>query len=255
MIACFMLAAVRFCMIGFGAESLVLLLIAQVLHAATFGVHHSASIASLQRWFHGPLQARGQALFISVSYGLGGTVGGLVLSIVWDKFGPQTVYSLAALMAIGGAVAAAFYLEPAETEDVDVFVALKASPQSSLISMDPIYKYARSRDWPIDGEYIVIAEWPVQFLPPDSPLVEEAIANAVEKEIDGLKVRVFTAEHLMTIALKLGRAKDKLRLVQFLEASSSSEPKFRFDERALNDILSRHTLLDRWVSFKRQTTG
>jgi MFS transporter, PPP family, 3-phenylpropionic acid transporter len=107
MIACFMLAALRFCMIGFGAESLVLLLIAQILHAATFGVHHSASIVSLQRWFHGPLQARGQALFISVSYGLGGTIGGLVLSIVWDKFGPQMVYSLAALMATGGAVAAA----------------------------------------------------------------------------------------------------------------------------------------------------
>lgn len=106
MIACLLLAAVRFFMIGFGAQSLALLLIAQVLHAATFGVHHSASIASLQRWFHGPLQARGQALFISVSYGLGGTFGGLFFSIVWDKFGPQAVYSSAALMAIGGATAA-----------------------------------------------------------------------------------------------------------------------------------------------------
>ena len=41
----------RFLMIGFGAESLVLLLFAQILHAATFGVHHSASVATLQRWF------------------------------------------------------------------------------------------------------------------------------------------------------------------------------------------------------------
>ncbi len=107
MIACFLLAALRFFMIGFGAESLWLLLIAQVLHAASFGVHHSASIATLQYWFHGPLQARGQALFISVSYGLGGTLGGLFLSIVWDKFGPQAVYTLAALMALGGAMLAA----------------------------------------------------------------------------------------------------------------------------------------------------
>ncbi|MGV3742875.1 MAG: MFS transporter [Burkholderiaceae bacterium] len=107
MIACFVLAALRFFMIGFGAESLLLLLIAQVLHAATFGAHHSASIITLQYWFHGPLQARGQALFISVSYGLGGTIGGLFLSIVWDKFGPQAVYSLAALMALGGGAAAA----------------------------------------------------------------------------------------------------------------------------------------------------
>lgn len=106
MLACLLLAAARFFMIGFGAESLLLLLLAQVLHAATFGVHHSASIATLQRWFHGPLQARGQALFISVSYGLGGTLGGLFLSVVWDKFGPQAVYSLAALMALTGAMAA-----------------------------------------------------------------------------------------------------------------------------------------------------
>lgn len=106
MIACFFIAALRFLIIGFGAQSLILLLIAQLLHAATFGVHHSASIATLQYWFHGPLQARGQALFISTSYGLGGTIGGLILSIVWDKFGPQAVYTLAALMGVGGAVAA-----------------------------------------------------------------------------------------------------------------------------------------------------
>lgn len=106
MVACFFIAALRFLIIGFGAQSLILLLIAQLLHAATFGVHHSASIATLQYWFHGPLQARGQALFISTSYGLGGTIGGLILSIVWDKFGPQAVYTLAALMGVGGAVAA-----------------------------------------------------------------------------------------------------------------------------------------------------
>src|SRR5688572_18178254 len=103
--------------------------------------------------------------------------------------------------AIGGAVAAAFYLEPAETEDVDVFIALKASSQTSLISLEPIYNDARSRDWPIEDEHIVIADWPVQFLPPDSPLVEEAMGSAVNKDIGVLKVHVFTAEHLMAIAL------------------------------------------------------
>lgn len=106
MVACFLIAALRFLMIGYGAQSIVLLVIAQILHAATFGVHHSASIATLQYWFSGPLQARGQALFISVSYGLGGTIGGLVLSIVWDKFGPQAVYTLAALMGLAGGIAA-----------------------------------------------------------------------------------------------------------------------------------------------------
>jgi PPP family 3-phenylpropionic acid transporter len=96
----------RFLLIGLGAESLVLLLLAQVLHAATFGVHHSASVALLQRWFAGPLQARGQALFISVSYGLGGTLGGLLLAACWDKLGAPSVYVLAAGMCGLGWVAA-----------------------------------------------------------------------------------------------------------------------------------------------------
>ena len=100
------IGVIRFLMIAFGAQSLVLLLIAQVLHAATFGVHHSSSVATLQRWFSGPLQARGQALFISISYGLGGTLGGLLLSACWDTFGAQLVYVIAALMSGCGLVAA-----------------------------------------------------------------------------------------------------------------------------------------------------
>ncbi len=106
MLASLLIAAVRFLMIGFGAESLVLLLVAQILHAASFGAHHSAAVATLQRWFSGPLQARGQALYVSISYGMGGTVGGLALSACWDKFGAQTVYVTAAAFALVGAGAA-----------------------------------------------------------------------------------------------------------------------------------------------------
>ena len=107
MIASLLIAVLRFLMIGFCAQSLFWLLVAQVLHAATFGVHHSASVATLQRWFSGPLQARGQALFISISYGLGGTAGGLVLSVFWDRFGAQSIYLTSALFALAGAGAAA----------------------------------------------------------------------------------------------------------------------------------------------------
>ena len=107
MLTSLLIGVVRFLMIGFGAESLVMLLIAQILHAATFGVHHSASVATLQRWFAGPLQARGQALFISVSYGLGGSLGGLLLSACWDTFGARLVYMVAALFCFAGWIAAA----------------------------------------------------------------------------------------------------------------------------------------------------
>lgn len=106
MLASLLVAVFRFAMIGFLAQSWIWLMIAQILHAVTFGTHHSASVATLQKWFSGPLQARGQALFISISYGLGGSFGGLVLGSIWDKFGAQLVYLVAAGFSLGGAGAA-----------------------------------------------------------------------------------------------------------------------------------------------------
>lgn len=106
MMASLLLAALRFAMIGGLAGSLLALLVAQILHAATFGIHHAASVAMLQRWFAGTLQARGQALYTSISYGMGGSLGGLTLGICWEEFGAASVYWVAAIFAIGGAVCA-----------------------------------------------------------------------------------------------------------------------------------------------------
>lgn len=106
MLASLWLAVVRFAMIGWFAESLIGLLIAQILHAATFGAHHSASVAMLQRWFSGALQARGQALYTSISYGLGGSLGGLILSAFWERAGPEMVYFIAAIFALGAVICA-----------------------------------------------------------------------------------------------------------------------------------------------------
>jgi PPP family 3-phenylpropionic acid transporter len=107
MIGCLLVAVARFLLIAFGAQSLFWLVVAQVLHAATFGAHHSASVATLQRWFSGPLQARGQALYISISYGLGGSLGGLMLSLFWERYGGQAVYLVAAMLSLAAAAAAA----------------------------------------------------------------------------------------------------------------------------------------------------
>lgn len=106
MLASLLAAVVRFALIGAAAESFVILLLAQLLHAATFGAHHVASILSIQKWFPGPLQARGQALFISMSYGIGGTLGGFLLSWVWDIFTPASVYWVASAFALAAFLAA-----------------------------------------------------------------------------------------------------------------------------------------------------
>lgn len=110
MIASLLLAVVRFSMIGLCAQSLVGLVIAQLLHAASFAVHHSSSVAMMQRWFAGRLQARGQALYTSISYGIGGSAGGLLLSVIWDKFGAQSVFFAASALCGLAVVAAALSL-------------------------------------------------------------------------------------------------------------------------------------------------
>jgi len=146
--------------------------------------------------------------------------------------------------AIGGAVAANFYpVEPVDTQDLDVFVALEPASGQSLVSLTPIYDYLQTRGCQQDAKGdIVISGWPVQFLPVGGDaLLEEALKRSVEKNLDGVPVRVFTIEHLAAIAFKVGRPKDKRRLDQFLEANVLEEPIF-------SDILRRHDLLDRWLA-------
>jgi hypothetical protein len=146
--------------------------------------------------------------------------------------------------AVGGAVGATFYLEPVATLDVDIFVAFREEPGQLLISPQPILDYLVARGAVLEGEYIVVAGWPVQFLPPTSPLVEEALAEAVAVDVETIPARVFTAEHLAAVALQTGRAKDKARLLQFIEAGAIQVEIFQ-------NILARHGLVDRWQEFER----
>ena len=85
-----------------------------------------------------------------------------------------------------------------------------------------MFRYLTERRARIEGEYLIIAEWPVQFPPPTGPLVEEALEAAVEVEVEEISTRVFTAEHLAAIALQTGPPKDKARLLQFIESGALS---------------------------------
>lgn len=146
--------------------------------------------------------------------------------------------------AIGGAVGATFYLEPVATMDVDVFVSFEKT-EATLISLAPIYSYLKSKGYGLRGEYVLIGGWPVQFLPPADALGEEAVAEAVDTEVEGTPTRVMTAEHLVAIALRLGRAKDHARILQFIEAGV-------LDTRKLDSILTRHGLVEQWTRFERR---
>jgi hypothetical protein len=145
--------------------------------------------------------------------------------------------------AIGGAVGATFYLEPAATLDIDIFVLPKETPGTALVSLAPIYNFLTSLGYKVEKEHIVIEGWPVQFLPASDALDEEALQRAVETEVEGLRTRVISAEHLTAMALRTGRAKDFARIVQFVENGV-------LDPGKLDLILKRHGLLEKWERFE-----
>jgi PPP family 3-phenylpropionic acid transporter len=105
------LAVLRFSMIGLGVSSLWILVLAQTLHAATFGSFHAASVAIIQRYFKGRHQAKGQAIYSSVGYGLGGTIGGISGGYALQYLGGETTFLLAAIYPLVGFLVIAIWLK------------------------------------------------------------------------------------------------------------------------------------------------
>ncbi|OGA66783.1 MAG: hypothetical protein A3G81_10625 [Betaproteobacteria bacterium RIFCSPLOWO2_12_FULL_65_14] len=100
--ASFLCAALRFIALGWFAEMLGVVVLAQLLHAASFGAFHAASVAAVHRVFPEGAQARGQALFSGVTYGAGGASGALAAGWAWAALGPGWAFSLSALVAAAG---------------------------------------------------------------------------------------------------------------------------------------------------------
>ncbi len=97
-----MLAVLRFLMIGYAVDSFFILLLAQALHAATFGSFHVASVEVVAQFFNGRHQAKGQAIYNSVTYGVGGTIGGVAGGYALQLLGGQPTFMLAAMFPLLG---------------------------------------------------------------------------------------------------------------------------------------------------------
>jgi PPP family 3-phenylpropionic acid transporter len=102
LLASFALAAVRFLTIGWVPGSLAALLVAQVLHAASFGSFHAAAIGVVHRLFPGRHQARGQAIYGSLAFGVGGAIGAFASGYAWVGLGPALTFTLSAACAAAG---------------------------------------------------------------------------------------------------------------------------------------------------------
>jgi len=140
--------------------------------------------------------------------------------------------------AIGGAVAAIYYLEPFDTADLDIFVQVNATG-SDLTILAPIYDYLVEQGYEAKGEFIYIEGLPVQFLPIFNPLTEEAVEKAQTIKYSQVTTRIMRSEHLVAIMLDTGRPKDYLRISMFLEQGAVKQQK-------LHAILKRHGLIKKW---------
>ncbi|WP_316364627.1 MFS transporter [Candidatus Thiodiazotropha sp. CDECU1] len=114
------IAVVRWILVGSAPDNLFLVLLAQVMHAATFGTFHAAAIHLVHHYFVGRHQGRGQALYSSVSFGAGGAFGSLLSGYLWSGIGAAATFWIAAAYALLAVVIAWRWVERDEMTDAMV---------------------------------------------------------------------------------------------------------------------------------------
>jgi hypothetical protein len=134
--------------------------------------------------------------------------------------------------ALGGALAAIYYVEPFTTYDADIFFIPKDKRLTAGIPA--IYAHLQSQGWQVEREHLLIRGFPVQFLAA-SGLTAEAVREAELIDYEGVPAKVFRAEHIIAIAASVGRARDKARIEQLLAQAD-------LDKTHLADVLQRHKL-------------
>jgi hypothetical protein len=144
--------------------------------------------------------------------------------------------------AIGGGIAATYYIEPVLTYDLDIFF---IPAKEGLDVLAPIYEYAKERGFSTQAESILIEGFPVQFIPAYNDLVREAVENASTLKYRDVEAKVVTAEYLAAIALQTGRAKDRERVIRLLEEAD-------IDRTVFDRILESFGLAEKFKKLERQ---
>lgn len=134
--------------------------------------------------------------------------------------------------ALGGALAAIYYVEPFTTYDADIFFI--PSDKSIAAGIPALYDHLQTEGWQVEGDDLMAHGFPVQFLAAHG-LTEEAVREARSVEFEGVPAKVFRAEYLVAVAASVGRHKDRARIEQILQQAD-------IDKTLLERILQRHKL-------------
>jgi hypothetical protein len=146
--------------------------------------------------------------------------------------------------AIGGGIAALFYIEPVATFDLDIFI-IQEKSSSPVVSLSPIYSWLTARGYKPSNEQVIIEGIAVQFIPVYNDLVKDGVLNAAEKKYGNTPARVLRPEYLIALMLQTFRPKDKERLCKFLQETAIDYP-------LLDSILIKYDLKNIFETFKRQ---
>ncbi|MDH5425196.1 MAG: MFS transporter [Gammaproteobacteria bacterium] len=107
-----LLTTLRWLLIAYAVESPSVMIIAQLFHAASFGVFHAVAISLFHQTFVGKHQGRGQALYASVSFGAGGAAGSLLSGLSWDALGSTNTFLIAAGVVFLSVLVTRSYIKP-----------------------------------------------------------------------------------------------------------------------------------------------
>ncbi len=90
----------RWYLSAYYVDHLPVLVVAQCLHAFSFGCMHACSVEVVHRFFGGAHSGKGQALYSAASYGVGAAIGAGLAGYLWVSPGPTGAYLAA--MAVAG---------------------------------------------------------------------------------------------------------------------------------------------------------
>ncbi|MCP3906987.1 MAG: MFS transporter [Oceanicoccus sp.] len=92
-------SVIRWLLLGFYVDNWLIVVIAQILHAASFGSYHAFAVEMVRRFFNGGLEGQGMAMYSSLSFGAGGAVGAVLSGWVWE-INPTITFVAAALACV-----------------------------------------------------------------------------------------------------------------------------------------------------------
>lgn len=142
--------------------------------------------------------------------------------------------------AIGGGIAATYYIEPILTYDLDIFFIPHAE---GLDMLSPIYGELKKRGYSLQKELVIVEGIPVQFIPIYNDLVKEAVETANTSMYKRVKTRILRPEYLLAIALQTNRPKDRERAVRLLSQT-------KLDSKLLAGLLKKYGLGERYRNLK-----